>query len=299
MRINWFPGHMNKARRLIGEAMPKVSLVVEVLDARLPHSSSNPLVPELRGDTPVVKLLNKRDLADPKETARWVAWLEREQGVRALPVSRDEPELVQEAVAVGRELVGEARWTRDDGVRAMILGIPNVGKSTLINVLAGKKVARTANKPAVTQQQQRVRVDKHLSLVDTPGFLWPRLEPPECGYRLAASGAIKDSILDLEDIAHWTLRELSWRYPEALRERFGLEELPGDAYELMLEIAMKRGARGRKGRVDLHRVAEIVLTELRSGKLGRISLEWPEDVPVPGDEGDEGDEGEAAPATAD
>ena len=293
MRINWFPGHMNKARRLIGETMPKVSLVIEVLDARLPHSSENPLVPELRGETPCIKVLNKRDLADPDATARWVRWLERERNVRALPLSRDEPELAYGIMDLGRELVGDARWTRAGGVRAMILGIPNVGKSTLINTLAGRKVAKTANKPAVTQEQQKVRIDAHLSLLDTPGFLWPRLDPPECGYRLASSGAIKDAVLDLEDIAWWLAGELRTRYPAELKARFDLDELPEDTEELMVEIAMRRGARGRKGRMDMHKVSEILIGEFRSGKLGRISLETPSDVFREEAEGEPGEGGEA------
>lgn len=281
MRINWFPGHMNKARRLIREAMPKVSLVIEVLDARLPHSSENPLVPELRAETPCIKVLSKRDLADPDVTAAWLPWLERARGVRAIPVSHDDPAGARRVLALGRQLVGEDRWTRPGGIRAMILGVPNVGKSTLINVLAGRKIAKTANKPAVTQHQQRVKVDKHLTLVDTPGFLWPRLDPPECGLRLATSGAIKDAVLDLESVAFWAAETLRARYPRALLDRYQLDVLPDDTYELMVAIAARRGALGRRGMVDLRKVCTILLTDLRGGKLGRLSLETPADVPLP------------------
>lgn len=281
MRINWFPGHMNKARRLIGETMSNVSLVIEVLDARLPYSSENPLVPELRGDTPCIKVLNKSDLADPAVTKQWVTWLERERGVRALPLSLGESGRARSILNIGRDLLGAKRWTRTGGVHAMILGIPNVGKSTLINTLAGRKVAKTANKPAVTQHQQRVRIDQYLTLLDTPGFLWPRLHPAERGYRLAASGAIKDAVIDLEDVAYWLLDPLRTRYPEAVRDRFGMTSLPADREALFEAIAHKRGAQGRGGHIDRHRVSEIILRDFRSGKLGRISLETPADCEPP------------------
>ena len=277
MRINWFPGHMNKARRLIGETMSNVSLVIEVLDARLPYSSENPLVPKLRGETPCIKVLNKSDLADPAVTTQWVAWLERERGVRALPLSLGEIGRARSIVNIGRDLLGTKRWTRTGGVHAMILGIPNVGKSTLINTLAGRKVAKTANKPAVTQHQQRVRINQHLTLLDTPGFLWPRLHPAERGYRLAASGAIKDAVLDIEDVAYWLLDPLRRRYPDALQARFGLSSLPEDREELFEAIARKRGVQGRGGHIDRYRVSEIILREFRGGKIGRISLESPAD----------------------
>ena len=281
MRINWFPGHMNKARRLIRETMPKVSLVIEVLDARIPFSSENPLVPELRGETPCIKVLNKRDLADPAITAQWVTWLERERGVRALPLSIGEPQKARRIINIGRQLLGEDRWTRTGGVRAMILGIPNVGKSTLINTLAGRKVAKTANKPAITQHQQRVKIDRYLTLLDTPGFLWPRLHPPERGYRLASSGAIKDAVLDIDDVAYWLLDQLRVRYPEAVQARFGFDALPDDLEELFVEIAVRRGAQGRRGHIDRTRVSEIIIREFRGGKLGNISLERPADIAEP------------------
>ena len=278
MRINWFPGHMNKARRVIAETMPKVSLVIEVLDARLPYSSENPLVPKLRQGTPCIKVLSKRDLADPNVTAQWVAWLERERGVRALPLSRDEPARAKDILKIGAELLGRDRWKRTGGVNAMILGIPNVGKSTLINILAGKKVAKTANKPAVTQHKQRVRVSTHLTLLDTPGFLWPRLHPAERGYRLAASGAIKESVLDLTDIAFWLTGQLRQRYPEALSTHFKLDELHEDTEALFNAIGRKRGAQRRGGHIDMHRTSEIIIGAFRGGKIGRISLEKPADI---------------------
>ncbi|MFT5680111.1 MAG: ribosome biogenesis GTPase A [Myxococcota bacterium] len=286
MNINWFPGHMNKARRLIGETMSKVSLVIEVLDARLPYSSENPLVPKLRRDTPCIKVLNKRDLADPVVTRQWVAWLERERGVRALPLSRNEPILARNILKLGRELLGEKLWNRTGGVHAMILGIPNVGKSTLINTLAGRKIAKTANKPAVTQHQQNVRISKNLTLLDTPGFLWPRLYPQDRGYRLAASGAIKESVLDFHEIAFWLTAQLRDRYPEGLKARYKLDELPEETEALFEAIARKRGAQGRKGSIDTNRTSEIIINEFRSGKLGRISLERPDEIVVKAPEED-------------
>ena len=281
MRINWFPGHMNKARRLIRETMPKVSLVIEVLDARIPYSSENPLVPELRGETPCIKVLNKADLADPDATACWVAWLEQQRGVRALPLTRDTPARARDILTVGAELLGRERWNRSGGVKAMILGIPNVGKSTLINTLAGKKVAKTANKPAVTQHQQKVRIGSRLTLLDTPGFLWPRLHPADRGYRLAASGAIKDSVLDLPDVAFWLLEQLQTRYPDALKGSFKLDSLPEEPEALFNAIAKQRGAPRRGGHVDMQRGSEVIIHSFRSGKLGRLSLETPADIEEP------------------
>ncbi len=273
-RINWFPGHMNKARREIGKAMPKVDLVMEILDARIPGSSSNPLVPDLRGEKPFLKILNKADLADPGVTGTWLRHLENEPGVRAIAIQKDHAKDVKALLDVARSMLPA---TRRGGrpIMAMILGIPNVGKSTLINIMCGRAVAKVGNRPAVTQQQARIKAAKDFVLLDTPGFLWPRLDPPECGSRLAVTGAIKDAVLDLDEIAFFAARFMLDRYPEAVAEKYGLEDLADEPYELLEQIGARRGCLGKGGTLNLQKVSEIFLRELRAGMMGRLTLEWP------------------------
>lgn len=277
MAINWFPGHMHKARKEIKKIMPQMDLIIEVLDARLPFSSENPLVPALRGDTPVIKVLNKRDLADPDRTAEWQAYLERERGVTAITLSHNQR---QEALGILR-LANELTPNHDrqtSALRVMILGIPNVGKSTLINTLAGRPVAKTGNEPAVTKAQQTIKLPDNILLYDTPGFLWPKLSPEACGYRLAVSGAIRSSVIDFEDVALFAADYLLEAYPDVVRDRYDLDTLPSfpsDGVALMDAIAERRRFFGRGGIPDLHKVAEVLLNELRAGKLGPMTLETP------------------------
>ncbi len=274
MAINWFPGHMHKARKEIKEIMPQVDLVIEVLDARLPFSSENPLVAGLRRDKPALKILNKRDLADPQVTADWLRFLEQDCNVKAIALTQKQPGEVQSLLQICRDMLAH-RNLENRTLRALILGIPNVGKSTLINTLAGRAIAKTGNQPAVTKMQQRIQLPNNIVLLDTPGFLWPKLSPAECGYRLAASGAIKDTVFEYEDVAMFAAEYLMQAYPDALRQRYQLDELPPTAVELMDAIGARRGCVRRGGQADLHKVAEILLTELRSGAIGRISLETP------------------------
>ncbi|ASP39382.1 ribosome biogenesis GTPase YlqF [Bacterioplanes sanyensis] len=274
MAIHWFPGHMNKARKKIAEAMPEIDLVIEVLDARLPFSSTNPLVDELRGDKPCIKLLNKSDLADPNTTDAWVHYFEQQHQVRALPLVAEQKSQVKRVIQLCKQL-GQHRLERKRPIRIMIMGIPNVGKSTLINALAGRQVAKTGNEPAVTKANQMIDLKNGLVLSDTPGILWPKLEPESCGYRLAASGAVKDTAIEYQDVAQFALQFLLQHYPQALQQRFKLADLPESA-ELALEaISRKRGGLRPGGLVDLHKGAEVCLHELRAGKIGKISLESP------------------------
>ena len=192
MSINWYPGHMAVAAREIRKVMPTVDLVLEVLDARLPFSSENPLVNDLRGDKPYLKVLNKADLADPIVTSAWIDRLEETLGVRAFAHTQTQPDLAKRLLSVGRKMLPADRNPGKD-VNVMILGVPNVGKSTLINTLAGRNLAETSNKPAITKRQQTIPIPGKYLLVDTPGFLWPKLTPPDCGYRLAMSGAIGEA----------------------------------------------------------------------------------------------------------
>ncbi|MGL5949143.1 MAG: ribosome biogenesis GTPase YlqF [Aeromonas sp.] len=274
MSINWFPGHMHKARKEIAEVMPQVDVIIEMLDARIPFSSENPLVPELRGDTPVIKVLNKADLADPAITALWVEHMEKEQGIKALPLTQQEPEQIKSLLSLCHEMLPERNFELR-GVRAMIMGIPNVGKSTLINTLAGRTIAKTGNEAGVTKAQQRIKLDNHVILTDTPGFLWPKLNPPSCGYRLAVTAAIKDTVYDYADIAMFAADYLLKAYPERLKARYQLDELPDTELELLDAIARQRACMKKGGMADLHKVAEILVNEFRNGTLGRISLETP------------------------
>ncbi|MDP6934448.1 MAG: ribosome biogenesis GTPase YlqF, partial [Myxococcota bacterium] len=227
MTINWFPGHMHKARREIGKAMPRVSLIMEILDARIPFSSENPLVAELRGDTPCIKVLNKSDLADPQATRAWLTHFEQIPGVTAIALDARQAGRVKSLPELGRRLLPGDR-SPGKPVTTMILGIPNVGKSTLINTLAGRSIAKTGNVPAVTRAQQRIKISDHFVLLDTPGFLWPKMTPQECGYRLAVTGAIRDAVIEYEDIAFFAAKYLLERYPDALAQRYDLEVIPED-----------------------------------------------------------------------
>ena len=250
MSINWFPGHMHKARKEIAEVMPQVDIIIEMLDARIPFSSENPLVPQLRGNTPCIKVLNKADLADPALTQRWVEHFDSQAGIKAIPISQQNPEQIRALLQLCNDMLPE-RNLDIRGARAMIMGIPNVGKSTLINTLAGRTIAKTGNEAGVTKMQQRIKLDNNVILTDTPGFLWPKLSPPTCGYRLAVTGAIKDTVFDYADIAMFAADYLLQAYPQAVMQRFGITEVPENDIALMDAIGIKRGAMRKGGIVDL------------------------------------------------
>lgn len=313
--LGWYPGHMHKARRQITEALPEIDVVVEVLDARLPYSSANPMLAELTRHKPVLKILSRADLADPERTREWTAHFDAQPDMRALAVTTTKVKELKRIPRLCHELAGQIRADRD--VRVMVMGIPNVGKSTLINGLAGKSIARTGNEPAVTKRQQKVRINGRVALIDTPGVLWPKIEDQASAYRLAASGAIRDTAIDYVDVAMVTAAELARRYPEALTARYRLKALPSyqanpdadrveadgparvdllavagfDGHAILAEIAAKRGGLRPGGEVDLHRGAEVLLHELRDGKLGRLTLETPDDIPPePALEPDGGDD---------
>jgi len=309
--LGWFPGHMNKARRQIKEVLPEIDVVIEVLDARLPYSSANPMLAELTRHKPVLKILSRADLADPERTAEWVDFFDAQENMRALAVTTTNTRELKKIPKLCHELAGAVRADRD--VRVMVMGIPNVGKSTLINGLAGRKIAKTGNEPAVTKRQQKVRIDGRVALTDTPGVLWPKIEDQASAYRLAATGAIRDTAIEYTDVAIITSAELAKRYPEALTERYKLKALPPytapdiphdidadgpkkpdflaiagfDGNAILKDIAARRGGLRPGGAVDLHRGAEVLLHELRDGKLGRLTLETPADIPPPPEQNDE------------
>ena len=277
MAIQWFPGHMNKARKKISEAMPDIDLVIEVLDARLPFSSTNPMVDELRRDKPCIKVLNKADLADPAPTRAWADHFNAQDNTTALPLVAEDRKQVKQLINMARK-VGAARLEKNLVVRVMIMGIPNVGKSTLINALAGRYIARTGNEPAVTKANQMIDLKNGIVLSDTPGILWPKFENELSGYRLAASGAVKDTAIEYTDVALFALGYLRTAYADELSARFKLKEMPETAEKLLNTIAAKRGCLRAGGIADLHKASELVLHEMRAGKIGRISLETPDMV---------------------
>ncbi|UTW13481.1 ribosome biogenesis GTPase YlqF [Marinobacterium rhizophilum] len=272
MSINWFPGHMHKARKEIAKTMDEIDVVIEVLDARLPQSSENPLVDSLRKGKPVIKLLNKSDLADPDVTAQWLAFFNAMDGVQALALDNENRKLIKRLPELCKQLV-PSRVAQGRPVRAMIMGIPNVGKSTLINALVGKRIAKVGNTPAVTRHQQRFMMQGGMALSDTPGILWPKIVDPDSGYRLAASGAIRDTAIELEDVALFTAGFMLASYPQRLMERYRLTTLAEIADELLEQIGRKRGCLKPGGVVDRHKASEILLMEIRGGKLGRVSFE--------------------------
>ncbi|CAG8999254.1 MAG: Ribosome biogenesis GTPase A [Candidatus Celerinatantimonas neptuna] len=277
MAIQWYPGHMHKAQKQIREIMPNVDLVIEVLDARIPYSSNNPMVSELRGTKPYLKILNKSDLADAQRTTNWIGYLEQIHGVRALPMAQDKVAHVLGLLELIKEMLPQ-RGSADKPITALICGIPNVGKSTLINALAGRIIAKTGNEPAVTKAQQKIRLEGNITLLDTPGILWPKFDNENSGYRLAATGAIKDTAISHDDIAAFTAEYLLENYPQQLLQRYEWDELPVDEIGLLEQLGRQRGCLVRGGHVDFTKVATILLNELRNGTLGNITLETPNQV---------------------
>ncbi len=263
--------------------MPQVDLVIEVMDARIPFSSENPVVKTLRGSRPCLKILNKSDLAEPAVTAEWLSYFSRQEGIRAVPMTTTHIDEARKIVGLCREMV-PLRAQRGEPIRTMIMGIPNVGKSTLINALAGRSIARVGDEPAVTKQQQRISLGNGIVLSDTPGILWPRMEDENSGYRLAVTGAIKNAAITFEDIALYAGEFLLQQYPQALMARYKLTELPASAMVLLEAIGRKRGCLRPGGVVDLHKASEILLKELRAGKLGAVSFESPAMFEVPSEE---------------
>ena len=266
---------MHKACKQIKQTLPKVDLVIEILDARIPYSSENPMLASLRGNKPSIKIFNKSDLADPHITHQWQTHLEQRNNIKTLAFNCHQPDKIRQISALCKQLA-QKKHNAIQPVRALILGIPNVGKSTLINLLAGRCIAKTGNEPAVTKMQQRIHLDTHIVLFDTPGMLWPKLTTAQVGYRLAITGAIKDTAIDHIDIAFFAANYLLSQYPNHLQSRFHLEQLPDTELECLEVIGKQRGCLGAGGRVNLDKAAKILLSEFRAGLLGRISLELPE-----------------------
>lgn len=275
MQIQWYPGHMHKASKEIKYALPDIDLLIEILDARIPYSSQNPMLAQLRGDKPTIRVLNKSDLADEALTLKWQAHLELEQGVKTLAVTTQHPDKIKAIMTLCAKMLAE-KAQANKVIRTMIVGIPNVGKSTIINILAGRTIAKTGNEPAVTKQQQRINLQNNIVLSDTPGVLWPNVENRHSGYRLAVTGAIKDTAFQHDDIALFGLEYLLKAYPGLLQARYGLEAMPESALEILQSVGRRRGCLKAGGKVDLDKAAKLFLTELRGGVLGQVTLETPE-----------------------
>jgi ribosome biogenesis GTPase A len=281
MHINWFPGHMAKAQRMIREQLKLVDVAIELLDARIPYASANPAIDEVVGDKPRVVVLNKADLADPGGTERWLAFF-RARGREAIAVeslggggTKQFAGMVEKGAAPVLTKLA-AKGIRPRAVRAMILGIPNVGKSSFINRLLGTATARTGDKPGVTRGQQWLKIGRNLELLDTPGVLWPKLEDQEAAFRLAVTGAISDEVYDREKVVAKLLAMLRADYPDRLVARYNLSgELPADGLELLALIGARRGCLRSGGVVDAEKAGRIVLSEFRDGKLGRYTLDLP------------------------
>ena len=284
LNIQWFPGHMTKAQRMIEEHMKQVDAVCEILDARIPMASRNPDIDRLAGDKPRIVVLNRTDLADPKATARWHAAFQR-QGMTVLETdSRSGKGVNGFAGAVRTALRDKIEAYAAKGqvgrpMRVMVLGIPNVGKSTFINKVARRKAAAAGDRPGVTRGKQWITLNGGILLLDTPGILWPKFDDPEVGMRLAYTGAVKDDILDTETLGCHLMELLAREYPQALTERYKIdipEEI--DGWELLQAAGRKRGFLVSRGEVDTERMARVLLDEYRSCKLGTFTLERPEEL---------------------
>lgn len=274
MTIEWYPGHMGKAHKKISELIATTDVIIEVLDARLPASSSNHMLAQLRRNKPCIKVLNKHDLADPAVTRAWVREFELQTGVRALPISAKQHREVNQLIKLCQQLAPN-RGRPGRTLRAMVVGIPNVGKSTLINTLAGKAMAKVGDRPAITTGTQQIDLRNGIMLFDTPGLLWPEMEDQTGAYRLATSGAIGSGAFDYTNVGLFAAELMLQRYPALLASRYGLTDLPEDPHALLQDIGRRLGCRAAGGEIDVHRAAEAFLRELRSGKLGRVSLEAP------------------------
>ncbi|HBZ05828.1 MULTISPECIES: ribosome biogenesis GTPase YlqF [Massilia] len=277
MSIQWFPGHMNSAKKQAEEQMENIDLVIEVLDARLPEASRNPLVEKMRKfrQRPCLKILNKIDLADPVATAAWKAFYDAQEGVTAYPMTTKKPADVARIPQLALSLAPH-RGVPTKPLRIMIMGIPNVGKSTLMNALLKKRVAKVGDEPAVTKTQQKLYLDKHTVLVDTPGLMWPKIEMDSDGMMLAASHAIGTNALIEEEVAFFLGDLLLERYPQLLTARYGFKTEGMDGIAVVENVASRRGFRVRGGEYDIEKAAHVLLHDYRTGALGRISLETPE-----------------------
>lgn len=272
---------MAKAKREVQEKLKLVDFVIELVDARAPESSKNPMLHQVLNDKPKMVVLMKKDLADPNVTERWLNDY-KSKNIASLAVDVQQKQDIQQVINLAKEMGKEKldrlkrKGVRPRPARAMIIGIPNVGKSTLINRLANRKIAKTGDRPGVTTSQQWIKVKKDFELLDTPGILWPKFEDQQVGYRLAAIGTIKDQILSLEDIAAFSISYLQEHYPATLESRFGITSTMEDMGEIFEKIGQLRGCLESGGKINFEKTADVIIRDLRGGRLGRLTLEQPE-----------------------
>ena len=283
MSIQWYPGHMTKTRRQIEADLKQVDAVCEIVDARIPVSSRNPDIDSICGTKPRIIVLNRMDLADPEATKRWAAYF-RSKGMAVVATDCKSRRGIGDFQPAVRLLLKD-RLERDAAkgmhrpIRVMIVGIPNVGKSTLINQISGRKGAKAENRPGVTRGKQWVTVDNGLLLLDTPGILWPKFDDPEVGMKLAYTGAVKEGVIDIEELSCHLMELLNRYYPKTLLDRYGIEVPAGTpGYEILESAGRKRGFLLARGEIHTERMAKVLLDEYRSGKLGKFTLEMPEDM---------------------
>lgn len=275
MKISWYPGHMHKAHKELKRTLPTTDAVIEILDARAPQASANPMLEEMTATLPVLKILNKADLADSQATEKWLHYLNTLDSRMCILAHADKQELKQDVLRALHQLSAATEGSATEKRKVLVIGVPNVGKSTVINALAGRKVTKTGNEPAVTRGQQQVKLGQDWLLLDTPGMLWPNLEDQRAALCLALIGSIRQTALDIEDLG-WSAAELLYQIdPAALRGRYTIDEAPESTEALMTAIARKVGAVGKAGSINWHSAAESLLNDYRSGKLAAISLELP------------------------
>lgn len=272
--INWYPGHMKKTREMIQSNLKLVDIIIEILDARIPNSSKNPIINEITANKKRIILLNKADLADKRETSEWIRLFEKE-GYKAIEIDALNGRGIDKLYKILNEFQAERDEEKRNSrpLRIMILGVPNVGKSSLINRLSGRKSTKTGNKPGITKGKQWITLENGMQLLDTPGILWPKFEEPEVGLNLAFAGSIKDEILEIQDIGYELIGFLADNYPEEFMNRYKLSDLSDDKLTNMEALALKRGFILPGKRIDYERTARTVIDEFRAGKIGKITLE--------------------------
>ncbi|AVQ99028.1 ribosome biogenesis GTPase YlqF [Oceanobacillus iheyensis] len=282
MTIQWFPGHMAKARREVEEKLKLVDFVMELVDARAPLSSQNPMLQQVLQQKSKMVVLMKKDLADNRQTEEWISYF-KERSIPAIAINVNDKSDIKKVIQLAKDLGQEKldklikKGIQPRPSRAMIVGIPNVGKSTLINRLANKKIAKTGDRPGVTKQQLWIKVKKDFELLDTPGILWPKFEDELVGYRLAAIGTIKDQLLSMQDIVAFVISYLQKHYPERLEERYPIDRDMTDMWKIFEAIGKQRGALESGGSVNFEKVSDLVIRDLRTGRLGNITLENPKE----------------------
>ena len=270
MSIQWYPGHMHKATKEIARSLSSIDVIIEILDARAPHSSSNPVIDKIVKEKPVIKLLNKSDLSDPLDTKKWQQYYNKSEYQNSIAINAMTSESKNEIVNLISQL---SERKEGKNTLTMVVGIPNVGKSSVINMLAGKKIARTGNEPAITKGQQKINLRNGIMLIDTPGILWPKIEDPESGLKLAALGSIRNTAVGYDEIAIYIIKFLMQKYPDYLKARYKIDLLSQDEHEIIELLAKKRGCLSKGGKIDLTKISEIIADDLRKGAYGQITLE--------------------------